>query len=1135
MRAGEKVRAIARLLRDFRRDDSGQALMFGAISFFAIMIVALMILGVGQVASTQVNLQTAADAAAYSGAELLADSLAQIAWFNEAMAAIYARMMRYAVDVSSLGVMTELEAHQGVCFVSDGGTRLRPLSGEELSSVGLPSLAPSESTLSPSMSNFSGKHFDALERARENLERAEKWLARLSRIQRHIAYITPTLVDHQISFVAYANGALRHSWHQQFRMLGSAADKWYVHLEHFNSGDIVGQTGYERSYSTSGWHMWRDNYYDVYARHTVMSATSGGADQWELTMRVRDDPEQRILIDTTYGNPPDTYPMIFNMRRYVGTEETEIISGSARYDEDGNLVIGSLRNGVETDITIRPRPDGNPDIAISNPGIGTVVFHYDDEGYLCRWEDSNSDGEIQDDEWVRLGEGVTQMYWHPSNDTDGDNVPDSGEYRPLEPGEEPPEGSVVVPINYDYDRDLDLGDGVTARIGMPFLISVEGLEIIFGQDSFSFNFHLPGGGWAHVEDDGGSAYWASINGLRTDTTEDDAEDPSDDHWHRVNWNDYANHRMVRNVGADPPTSPTDQWRYEWLSYGAFLTNENMHRFGLHAICGYDPWYRRYGGSVEPEDYLLPADPDLDAPNPGDENLWDQLPGWCRPRDDGGWFSMKSGAPYDRTAYYQSRECWYCNSRGASISGDGIGRLRDYRDDGDTAGQLCERPCGFWHETYDADRETELLNAHFEVIQCKEEGSGTIVGLQVTCPCCGGMRYIDPENPVDPRDAPTVVRKYLGHARLRQLDIIGEEGHEQMRQWLYSQGPAMSIEEAAQAEFDFVTENALAGFTGNTPGAGSERDWMSVRAPSDRSPPYEGGGGAERIPIAEPPLVLTDEMFRTCIAVAVWNEARPSKVISTPGSLSDEETEAMKSIADSETGVQADLRDLDWEDVTGGEGADATLFENQRQRLRTEAPRGRLGVFNPLRETDWGHFAVSAAKVMVGRWPDDVIYPLNGPPSGSDPEAVTVAAWPWTDFSGPVSSEMLDPTGRLKNPWREEWLASHANLYEADWRAGLVRFSSAIDMLDYVVLFSSGDPPGTIILNELPEPEDNASTYLFRRMYARWRKSVISSGHGHHSYDAEIAEGWSHMHAPPMQDHEGSINWDNPDVEKVILH
>src|SRR5438067_10697205 len=81
------------LLRRLQRDEDGQALVLGAIFALVLMLCVLSTVNLGRAVYDKVQLQTAADAAAYSQAAVEARVLNFTAYTNRAMVVHYAALM----------------------------------------------------------------------------------------------------------------------------------------------------------------------------------------------------------------------------------------------------------------------------------------------------------------------------------------------------------------------------------------------------------------------------------------------------------------------------------------------------------------------------------------------------------------------------------------------------------------------------------------------------------------------------------------------------------------------------------------------------------------------------------------------------------------------------------------------------------------------------------------------------------------------------------------------------------------------------------------------------------------------------------------------------------------------------------
>jgi hypothetical protein len=169
-------------LRRFLSDESGQGLIFGAVTLFVLVFCVSMVHNVGQVASERTNCQTAADAAAYSGVMVEADVVSSIAWMNEGMAYVYYHLMRYVVD--------------NICYSTLRCFKNHPPGG-----------GPAIPDALLGSTNIEGEYQNAYLEAKEWVDRGEDWMRRIGNVEESMAMSCFTLMRQEIFRVAKAHGA----------------------------------------------------------------------------------------------------------------------------------------------------------------------------------------------------------------------------------------------------------------------------------------------------------------------------------------------------------------------------------------------------------------------------------------------------------------------------------------------------------------------------------------------------------------------------------------------------------------------------------------------------------------------------------------------------------------------------------------------------------------------------------------------------------------------------------------------------------------------------------------------------------------------------------------------------------------
>jgi hypothetical protein len=176
-------------LRRFCGDESGQGIIFAAATLLVLVGFVAFVFNIGRLLDRRTKMQIAADAAAYSGAMVEANSVSAIAWINSAMSQVYYNALKYAVDVNVAAVAAELDR------------RLNPdtyQSGQAYAT-----------------------YQTAWTQASNNLPQAKQWMVQLSQLENAIAILTPQLMEEEMFAVAGRAGGERMSVYPGFRMFPS--------------------------------------------------------------------------------------------------------------------------------------------------------------------------------------------------------------------------------------------------------------------------------------------------------------------------------------------------------------------------------------------------------------------------------------------------------------------------------------------------------------------------------------------------------------------------------------------------------------------------------------------------------------------------------------------------------------------------------------------------------------------------------------------------------------------------------------------------------------------------------------------------------------------------------------------------
>lgn len=110
-RLAAPIARLARGARALHEDEGGASMVFAAITLFSLALSTVMIFQVGMMSSERLQTQTAADAAAYSGAVVEANALNAIGQLNDGMSYVHYTLLRYTVDQIVYGTLHGFVTH----------------------------------------------------------------------------------------------------------------------------------------------------------------------------------------------------------------------------------------------------------------------------------------------------------------------------------------------------------------------------------------------------------------------------------------------------------------------------------------------------------------------------------------------------------------------------------------------------------------------------------------------------------------------------------------------------------------------------------------------------------------------------------------------------------------------------------------------------------------------------------------------------------------------------------------------------------------------------------------------------------------------------------------------------------------
>ena len=198
-------------------------MLFACLTFFALSLSIMFVFQVGLISTDRIQMQNAADAAAYSGALVEANSLNAIAQLNDGMAYLHYTLLRYVVDSTVVRTLESYERHHSWVQTQPG--RFLQV-GQGDGSITLSLFGDPVNGLRPGNSYGPGAEntrvypwvmlgdpgeWSARQAHIQHLEtligRGKTWLGDLRDAQRVIVAVTPRLVRDMAVTIGRGNGA----------------------------------------------------------------------------------------------------------------------------------------------------------------------------------------------------------------------------------------------------------------------------------------------------------------------------------------------------------------------------------------------------------------------------------------------------------------------------------------------------------------------------------------------------------------------------------------------------------------------------------------------------------------------------------------------------------------------------------------------------------------------------------------------------------------------------------------------------------------------------------------------------------------------------------------------------------------
>lgn len=232
------------VLARFAREEDGASMVFAAITLFALTAAITLVYQMGMLSAQRMQLQTAADAAAYSAAQVEANSLNAIGQLNDGMAYVNYLLLRYTVDAIVYGTLDQYQQASDLNPKAPGFVLMGEGEG-------------------PARVNWI-KNILQGERA---LDRGRDWMYDLHYAGRLILATTPRLMRETAQQVAWENGA-------RAIAISDDVDRTLRFRELDSAGGMVETIG-----SPAGADRFADSLYRRYSNRNVRQALKVGSGQ----------------------------------------------------------------------------------------------------------------------------------------------------------------------------------------------------------------------------------------------------------------------------------------------------------------------------------------------------------------------------------------------------------------------------------------------------------------------------------------------------------------------------------------------------------------------------------------------------------------------------------------------------------------------------------------------------------------------------------------------------------------------------------------------------------------------------------------------------------------------------------------
>jgi hypothetical protein len=208
------ISLLAHGAKGLHQDEEGAALVFAAITLFSLALATFLVFQVGLVSTDRMQVQSAADAAAYSGAQVEANAINSIGQINDGMSYVHYTTLRHLVDSIVYSTLAEFGRHAEWVTINNSDKLFQQPIGATMPGIPTEFQSGIENQDAPGWVMLGDeaewdRRWARVERQRgaQVIEAGKRWLLDLNAANRRILEAVPDLVREKAAEVAFRNGA----------------------------------------------------------------------------------------------------------------------------------------------------------------------------------------------------------------------------------------------------------------------------------------------------------------------------------------------------------------------------------------------------------------------------------------------------------------------------------------------------------------------------------------------------------------------------------------------------------------------------------------------------------------------------------------------------------------------------------------------------------------------------------------------------------------------------------------------------------------------------------------------------------------------------------------------------------------